>query len=432
MTVVNARARLFAAALGSLGLVLLLQSCGGEEEFVANVALVEFVEEALEEVESFRIEAPGPSGNGSEPSDWTIEFIRPDRMRQTIVYRGEEDCPRQIVYLGGNEYRRDPCDDPVWRGRAMSAEDLQELERFYLFPENIVVATLDALIDPRIRRETMLDGTEVIVASGMVNYQRFISHLPSLEPKDEGSPRQSETPAINSAEITLLADSHLPLELVFDVPNEGSFAYRFSDYDSVPPIEVPAPTPTPRLTPLPTPIGNIDDGIQGMRDIEIEPYWLGERFDGPGGLLILPGVRGISIDAKPAEGAFSYALEDGVNGFDLSGALTIRLRPAGAPPFEPPEIPPRGPKPEREEMLIFQGQEATLFTSLLEPEGLPCPAGTICTWPDVPLYHRLVLTLGGTAIEVRALGRFKPEEDINTYNNREALIAVANALVLAE
>lgn len=169
-----------------------------------------------------------------------------------------------------------------------------------------------------------------------------------------------------------------------------------------------------------------------MRDLGIDPYWLGERFDGPAGPLILPGVRGVSIDASRSEGMFRYALQGGEDGFDLGDTVTIRLRPVGAPPFEPPANPPIGPKPEEEEMVTVQGQQAKLYTSLLKPETLPCPVGMTCIPPDVPLYHRLVVTLGDTAIEVRAIGKFKPGEDANLYNNAEALIAVTNALLPAE
>jgi hypothetical protein len=140
------------------------------------------------------------------------------------------------------------------------------------------------------------------------------------------------------------------------------------------------------------------------------------------------------VDERRGEAAFDYSLltpEYAPFG-GIGDTVRVFLRPAGAT-FEPTEGPPIGPKPERAEPVTVQGQEATLYTSELKPDP-GCAVGSPCTAPNVPLYHRLVVTLGGTAIHIEALAKVDSERGIdeNPFNNRDALISLAEALVPAE
>jgi hypothetical protein len=44
----------------------------------------------------------------------------------------------------------------------------------------------------------------------------------------------------------------------------------------------------------------------------------------------------------------------------------------------------------------------------------------------------LVLSLGGTTIELATAPQIKDQQDVNAFNNPEALLSLAEALVVAE
>lgn len=228
---------LLAVALGGIGLIVILLLRGdGTDGLLTGQALTDRVARAMEQAESFRVEFPGPSGNGDDPSDVTVEFIRPDRWRQTLIYKGEEDCPRQFIILGDTEYSRDPCEDQVWRSRRVDPGEYFDSALVFV---NFVVPTLDAMIDPQTRLATMADGREVLVASGMLDYARFTSHFPT--PESDATPQPTEVPPSVRAEVRLLADTYLPLEVVFHIVDEPTSSYRFTNWNAITPIEAPRP-----------------------------------------------------------------------------------------------------------------------------------------------------------------------------------------------
>jgi hypothetical protein len=174
-----------------------------------------------------------------------------------------------------------------------------------------------------------------------------------------------------------------------------------------------------------------EERLEVVRALGITPYWLGERFEAKEGELVLSSVWDVHTHEDRGEATVRYSSltpRYAISG-GLGDTVVITLRPAGAA-FEPPEMPPLGPKPESEEEVTVQGHEGILYTSELRPEAVVCAVGLPCITPEVPLYHRLVVTLDDTTIEVEALAKANPEvgEDENPFNNREGILALARAL----
>ncbi len=169
----------------------------------------------------------------------------------------------------------------------------------------------------------------------------------------------------------------------------------------------------------------VEEKMEQVRALGITPYWLGERFQGEADSLALGNVY---VDGERAETLLQYALPSG------AGGVRIILRLAGGRAFEPLALPPVGPKPEEEERVVVQERQATLYTSLLKPVAAPCALGNPCIYPDVPLYHRLVMTVDGTALQLEVLAAARTDLGIdeNPFNNRESVLALAEALVPAE
>lgn len=158
-------------------------------------------------------------------------------------------------------------------------------------------------------------------------------------------------------------------------------------------------------------------------------YWPGERYQAEE----LPELTfdGVRVDEKTVEVSLGYATE--VAGFDLDDTVVIKQGPVGQTEFEPPHVRFGVAPEEGEEEVMVQDGEAVLYVSAEPPVAGPCvmeEEGVPCTpvVADVPAYHRLVLTLGNTMIQVEARARPQEEEDRNPFNNREALLAVAEAL----
>lgn len=153
-------------------------------------------------------------------------------------------------------------------------------------------------------------------------------------------------------------------------------------------------------------------------------YWPGERYEAEEFPELY--LRDVWMAKDASEASLHYAIE--MAGFDLDDTVVIRQGPAGEAEFEPPPIPPVGSKPERQESVAVQGTQAMLYVSTLQPEVV-CAVGEPCIAPDVPAYHRLALTVGNTMIQVEAVAKAQEEEDTNPFNDGEALVAVAEALV---
>lgn len=166
-----------------------------------------------------------------------------------------------------------------------------------------------------------------------------------------------------------------------------------------------------------------------VRELGLTPVWFGEYYDGtPYGELQLPPTVSVDIDEEEGTAAIRYALVSptGVG----SDAVIIRLA-ADASGFTRPQIPQfAGELPEDEETVTLSaGRTATLYTSLLSIDALPCPSGG-CLSSDARLYRRLILERGETAVQIEVAPRVTDDgTDINGFNSRDGIVALAEALV---
>jgi hypothetical protein len=176
----------------------------------------------------------------------------------------------------------------------------------------------------------------------------------------------------------------------------------------------------------------IEEKIERIRTLGIEPYWLGESFESDLGTLVIESADDVFVDPEGEEGSISYTLRDGATG-PISGAVTIDMTVAGLSRFSPPNFPQfAGTLPEQDVIVTVAGREATLYGSVLRAGDLdvPCPAGQTCTTPDAPLYHRLVMTVGDTDIHVKAVLKADTERgvDANPFNDQQQIMALAEEL----
>lgn len=188
-----------------------------------------------------------------------------------------------------------------------------------------------------------------------------------------------------------------------------------------------------------------DDKVQQARDLGIEPYWLGEDYaDDAGTLKLQPNEAGFVVDVPvpgsddsiPPEVQFHYVTPtvdpQGEQVF-IGEALVIKLWPADKAQFAPPVIEGYSADlPENRQDITVNGVEATVLTSLLRIQDLPCPEqeGLVCPESDAPLYRRLVIVIGDTAIQIEAQAKIDDKGvDRNPYNSDEAIMAVAEALM---
>lgn len=185
-----------------------------------------------------------------------------------------------------------------------------------------------------------------------------------------------------------------------------------------------------------------EDKIENARDLGIEPYWLGDEYeDEIGSLVLQPDEGGFIVDeglggdsAQP-EAAFSYTTptEDPGGQTVLVGQVVlIKLWPADLAQFAPPFIEGFSSNvPEGNEEIEINGEPAALIRSFLRPQDLACPAGVDCPESDAPLYHRIAMVVGDTAIQLETHARIDPEGvDRNPYNTPEGITALAEALTV--
>jgi len=162
-------------------------------------------------------------------------------------------------------------------------------------------------------------------------------------------------------------------------------------------------------------------------------YWLGQSYQAEG----LPELylQDLWVFQDASEASLNYAIHvaDLVADLEMAYTLFIRQGPAAETEFGPLPVRVGSVSEEKEEVTVHD-EEAVLYVSaepplpgvcVVEEEGIPCTPVVA----DVPAYHRLVLTLGDTTIQLEAMASVREGEDRNPFNNREALLAVAEALV---
>jgi len=161
----------------------------------------------------------------------------------------------------------------------------------------------------------------------------------------------------------------------------------------------------------------------------LTPYWFGEEFDGGEyGNLQLPPSLSVDVDEDERAAAVRYALVSDTGA--AMDAVIVRIV-ADVVDLEPPLIPEFAPPlPEREEaVMLADGTPATLYTSILTIDALPCPSGN-CPSSEAPLYRRLVFERGETAVQIEASPKIDGVgTDMNGFNSDEGIVALAEALV---
>jgi hypothetical protein len=166
-----------------------------------------------------------------------------------------------------------------------------------------------------------------------------------------------------------------------------------------------------------------------IREMELTPVWFGQYYDGtPYGELQFPPTVSVDIDNEAGTAAIRYALVSPTT--VAVDAVIIRMA-ADAGQFEPPQIPQfAGELPEDEETVtLADGTPATVFTSILTIDALPCPDGG-CPSSDARLYRRLILQRGETAIQIEVSPRLREDgTDSNGFNSADGIVSLAEALV---
>jgi hypothetical protein len=174
------------------------------------------------------------------------------------------------------------------------------------------------------------------------------------------------------------------------------------------------------------------DALRRIRDdLGLTPLWFGQYKDvEPYGEVQLPPTISVNVDTRAGTADIAYALVSPT--IQSEAAVIIRLA-ADTAGFTSPEIPEfAGDLPEVEEAVTLpDGSTGQLYSSILTVEALPCPQGG-CPASDAVLYRRLVFTRGETAVQIEVSPRVdETGADLNGFNSRDGILALAGALVEA-
>lgn len=169
--------------------------------------------------------------------------------------------------------------------------------------------------------------------------------------------------------------------------------------------------------------------MEQVRELGLTPVWFGQYYDGkPYGELQLPPTVSVSTNDEGTEAEIRYALVSPTS--VATDAVIIRLA-ADPSRFTHPQIPQfAGDLPEDEETVALAGgATATLYTSILTIDALPCPSGG-CPQSSAALYRRLVLQRGDTAVQIEVSPRILADgTDSNGFNSRDGIVSLAGVLV---
>ena len=179
----------------------------------------------------------------------------------------------------------------------------------------------------------------------------------------------------------------------------------------------------------------LEENLATIGAMGLDLLWLGKEFFDSRGTLRLPeGIEGVFVDSTKREASFHYSLAAGGAGDRrlLEDSVVLKIGPAGTDFGQPSIQQFSGRLPEGARTVTAAGQQAILYTSILTPADLPCPAGN-CPGTRVPLYHRLSLSLGGTGLQIETYARVDSVtgDDQNGYNNSEGIVALAEAVASA-
>lgn len=177
----------------------------------------------------------------------------------------------------------------------------------------------------------------------------------------------------------------------------------------------------------------VEENIGQIRDLGLTPWWLGRQYDGPDGILVLPPTNNIFVvtSEERAEIHYAFAAPDAPV-TEAPSLDTVRVRLATDPAtFGPPPISEYGGTlPEQADEVTVRGGPATLYTSLLSRNDLPCDTPGGCPNSPVLLYRRLVFAIGETNIQIETEARIDTTSgaELNQYNTRDGIISLAEAL----
>ena len=182
---------------------------------------------------------------------------------------------------------------------------------------------------------------------------------------------------------------------------------------------------------------SLADNLRAIESIGLDPLWVGELFQSPGGVIALPENNAILVGTTTQEASLHYSLLVPVSDTDVSDVPdSVIISLAGDPSLlSPPTFEQiGGTLPEQEDPLTWEGGEGTLYTSLLTPTDLCDPSSPNCVETPVALYRRLVFMVGDVAVQIEALARLSPGTpvDINGFNQVEGMVELAEALTLAD
>jgi len=182
-------------------------------------------------------------------------------------------------------------------------------------------------------------------------------------------------------------------------------------------------------------VKTLDETINGLRQLGLEPFWLGPQYEGERGKLALPGeTAGFDFNANAGTASFSYGLIVSVESREIfaNDAVIVRLGPAGTD-FGPPALDEfAGDLPEQRSEAMARGVPADSYVSFLSPADLGCPEPP-CPGGNIPLYTRLVFLVGETVVQIEAKARIDEfGVDYNGYNNLDGVVALAEALQVHE
>jgi hypothetical protein len=179
--------------------------------------------------------------------------------------------------------------------------------------------------------------------------------------------------------------------------------------------------------------------VDNLREIEalgLEPLWLGEVYEGDGGILGLPEKDSIFVSPGATEAELHYALLVPASETEIEPLLdsvVIRLG-TDVYQFGPPAIESFGGElPEQEELVEWEGGEGVMYTSLLTPTDTCRADDPDCIPTAAPLYRRLIFRRGETAVQIEAMARIAAGGiDLNWFKQPEGLVQLAQALEVAD
>ncbi len=287
--------------------------------------------------------------------------------------------------------------------------------------------------DVRVIGKTMSDGREVL----------------ALEVRSPIFTNNQPTGRVLVGRVELDPDSYLPVAFErrqesppgqpTDTPSalggQGSKRVKFTLSEMVAPDSLPADFFSRKV--VEDEVVTVERSLQKARDLGLTPFWLGKEFKGSAVNLRFSSETGAVIaDPATSEASIHYALQvvagPAANGVS-DETVVIKLAKADKASFGPPVIQDfAGDLPEQKRQVTAHGRPAPLFVSVLTPSALPCPKGSVCPRTNAPLYTRLDLTLGDTAVQIEAFARIDGDgNDLNPYNSIDGIIGLADVLTAA-